>query len=103
MEETIAESHELPTLSWRVAAAPVYDAPRLLADPHLKARKTYSPVDDPDLGSIRLQAPVPRLSETPAVIDHTGRGLGADNAYVYGGLLGLCEEEIERLRSGHVI
>jgi crotonobetainyl-CoA:carnitine CoA-transferase CaiB-like acyl-CoA transferase len=87
----------------QVAAAPVYDAPRLLADLHLKARKTYAPVDDPDLGSIRMQAPVPRLSQTPAVVDHTGRGLGADNAYVYGEILGLREEEVERLRSGNVI
>ena len=91
------------TQTEEVAAAPVYDAPRLLDDPHLKARKTYEPVDDPDLGRIRMQAPVPRLSHTPAVIDHTGRGLGEDNAYVYGEILALPEEEIERLRSENVI
>ncbi|MGW6729676.1 CaiB/BaiF CoA transferase family protein [Nocardia sp. NPDC055029] len=86
-----------------VAAAPVYDAPRLLADPHLRARDTYAPVDDPDLGPIRLQAPVPRLSKTPAVIEHTGRELGADNDYVYRDLLGLKDHEFEQLRADKIV
>ncbi len=86
-----------------VAAAPVYDAPRLLADPHLEARNTYAPVQDPDLGPMRLQAPVPRLSKTPAAIDHTGRGLGEDNDFVYGEVLGLDEQEIDRLRRDKII
>ena len=42
-----------------VTAAPVYRAPELLADEHLRARGTYRPVDDPDFGRVRVQAPSP--------------------------------------------
>ncbi|MFF3567481.1 CaiB/BaiF CoA transferase family protein [Nocardia jiangxiensis] len=86
-----------------VAAAPVYDAPRLLADPHLQARNTYATVQDSDLGPMRLQAPVPRLSKTPAAIDHTGRALGEDNDFVYRDVLGLDEQEIEQLHRDNII
>src|SRR6266508_3762178 len=52
-----------------VAAAPVYDAPRLLADEHLQTRGSYVSVDDPDFGPMTVQAPVAVLSETPGRID----------------------------------
>jgi len=72
-----------------VAAAPVYDAPQLLADPQLQARGVYPSFPDPDLGSMRIQAPVPRLSATPGHVDRLGAALGEHNAEVYGELLGL--------------
>lgn len=87
----------------QVAAAPVYDAEMILGDPHLKARNTYVPVPDADLGTIRLQAPVPRLTKTPGCIEHTGRDLGADNDYVYGGILGLSDEQRDRLRADKIV
>lgn len=86
-----------------VAAAPVYDAPRLLADPHLQARATYAPIDDADLGPMKLQAPVPRLSHTPASIKHTGRALGADNEYVYREILGLDAQEFAAIQKNGTI
>ncbi|NUU21765.1 MAG: CoA transferase [Streptomycetaceae bacterium] len=82
-----------------VAAAPVYDAPALLADEHLRARGTFTSVDDPDLGPVTVQAPVVRLSETPGRVAHLGRGLGCDNDAVYGGLLGLAADKLEELRT----
>jgi len=86
-----------------VAAAPVYDAPQLLADEHLKARGTFVPVADPDFGEVTVQAPVVVLSETPGRIDHLGRGLGADNEAVYGGILGLSPDQLAELESTAVI
>jgi crotonobetainyl-CoA:carnitine CoA-transferase CaiB-like acyl-CoA transferase len=86
-----------------VAAAPVYDAQQLLDDEHLQARGTFVRMDDPDLGSVRVQAPVAWMSETPGGIDHLGRDLGADNAAVYGGLLGLGPERLAALREQQVI
>lgn len=86
-----------------VAAAPVYDARQLLEDEHLRARGTFVPVEDPDLGTVRVQAPVVRLSATPGRIEHLGRPLGADNDAVYGGLLGLSDDEIASLRAAEVI
>ncbi|MFJ3799060.1 CaiB/BaiF CoA transferase family protein [Streptomyces sp. NPDC090088] len=82
-----------------VAAAPVYDAPSLLADEHLRARGTFTRIPDPDLGHVTVQAPVVRLSETPGRVAHLGRGLGHDNDAVYGRLLGLDAEKLDELRT----
>ncbi len=86
-----------------VAAAPVYDARQLLADEHLRARGSFVEVDDPDLGPMRVQAPVVRMSATPGRIEHLGRSLGADNDAVFGGLLGLDEAELAALRAAGTI
>jgi crotonobetainyl-CoA:carnitine CoA-transferase CaiB-like acyl-CoA transferase len=86
-----------------VAAAPVYDAAQLLADEHLQARGSFVQVDDPDLGTMTVQAPVARLSETPGGVDHLGRSLGADNDAVYGGLLGLGDDRLAALRAAGTI
>jgi crotonobetainyl-CoA:carnitine CoA-transferase CaiB-like acyl-CoA transferase len=86
-----------------VAAAPVYDAEQLLGDEHLRARGTFVTVDDPDLGTMTVQAPVAVLSDTPGRIDFLGRALGADNDEVYGGLLGVSAEHLEALRAAGTI
>lgn len=85
------------------AIARVYDAEALLGDPHLTARGTFAPFDDPDLGPIRVQAPTARLSATPASIRHLGGSLGADNDAVYGELLGLDESQLCQLRASRTI
>ncbi len=85
------------------AAAPVYDAPQLLADEHLRARGSFLRVDDPDLGPITVQAPVARMSGTPGRVAHLGRALGADNDDVFGGLLGVPSERLAALRAAGVI
>jgi crotonobetainyl-CoA:carnitine CoA-transferase CaiB-like acyl-CoA transferase len=86
-----------------VAAAPVYDAEQLLADEHLRERGTFVQVEDPDLGVMTVHAPVAVLSETPGGVDHLGRGIGADNDAVFGGLLGLDAERLEGLREAGTI
>jgi crotonobetainyl-CoA:carnitine CoA-transferase CaiB-like acyl-CoA transferase len=82
-----------------VAAAPIYDAEHLLADEHLRLRGSFVTVDDPDLGTMTVQAPVAQLSETPGGVEHLGRALGADNEAVFGGLLGLDAERFDALRA----
>ena len=86
-----------------VAAAPVYDASQLLADEHFRARGTFVAVDDPELGRVTVQSSVATLSETPGTVGHLGRGLGADNNSVYGGLLGLDAARIDALRTAGTI
>jgi crotonobetainyl-CoA:carnitine CoA-transferase CaiB-like acyl-CoA transferase len=85
------------------AAAPVYDAPQLRADEHLRARGSFVTVDDPDFGPMTVQAPVAQLTATPGRIDHLGRALGADNDAVYGELLGLAPDRLAALRADGVI
>jgi crotonobetainyl-CoA:carnitine CoA-transferase CaiB-like acyl-CoA transferase len=82
-----------------VAAAPIYDAQQLLADQHLQSRRSFVQVNDPDLGSMTVQAPVAQLSETPGGVEYLGRPLGADNEAVYGALLGLDTDRLDALRA----
>ncbi len=46
---------------------------------------------------------VPKLSATPGRVEHLGPRLGEGNARIYGGLLGLSEEEIAGLKGKGVI
>jgi crotonobetainyl-CoA:carnitine CoA-transferase CaiB-like acyl-CoA transferase len=86
-----------------VAAAPIYDAEQLLSDEHLMSRGTFVRIDDADLGPVRVQAPVARLSETPGRVEHLGVALGAHNESVFRGLLGLSDEELSGLQAEGVI
>jgi crotonobetainyl-CoA:carnitine CoA-transferase CaiB-like acyl-CoA transferase len=86
-----------------VAAAPIYDAEQLLDDPQLQARGIYPSVPDPELGSMRIQAPVPRFSATPGTVTRLGPPLGADNAEVYRDLLGLDDAGRQELHEQGVI
>jgi crotonobetainyl-CoA:carnitine CoA-transferase CaiB-like acyl-CoA transferase len=86
-----------------VAAAPVYDAAQLLADEHLAARGTFVQVDDPDLGTMTVQAPVVRIGDMPGRIDFLGRAVGADNDAIFGELLGLDGARLAALRANGTI
>jgi len=86
-----------------VAAAPVYNAEQLLADPQLAARGVYPSISDPELGSMRVQAPVPRFSDTPGAVHHLGPALGEHTDEVYRELLGLDDQRLAELRAGKII
>jgi crotonobetainyl-CoA:carnitine CoA-transferase CaiB-like acyl-CoA transferase len=73
----------------QAAIAPVYDVADLLADPHVIERESIVTVQDPDLGPMRMQNVLFRMSETPGSIRFTGRPLGADTDAVLGEELGL--------------
>ena len=67
------------------------------------ARGTFPLVDDPDLGPVRVQAPVAQLTETPGGITHLGQALGAENDAVYRDLLGVEPDQLAALRAAGVI
>lgn len=48
----------------------------IFADPHCQARGTLAEVPDPELGTVVMAAPVPRMSATPGRIAHAGGALG---------------------------
>jgi crotonobetainyl-CoA:carnitine CoA-transferase CaiB-like acyl-CoA transferase len=75
----------------------------LLVDPHMRAREAIPTVDDPELGPLRMHGVLPSLSRTPGSIRSTGPRLGAHNADVYSGLLGLDGEELDALRAEGVV
>ncbi len=84
-------------------AGPVYDASRILTDPHYAAREDVIAVKDPDLGEIRMVGIVPKFSETPGVVSHPGPKLGEHNREVYGDWLGLDDAALTRLAKEEVI
>ncbi|MEL7207360.1 MAG: CoA transferase [Actinomycetota bacterium] len=86
-----------------VALAPVYDAAQLAADPQVVARDMVTTVEDPDLGPVRMQNTLFRLSETPGGIRWTGRELGADTDAVLVDELGIDAAEVDDLRERKVV
>lgn len=77
----------------QAAAAPVYRMADVFADPHYAARGTVVRVPDDELGEVAMADVVPRLSETPGRVRWAGLPMGSANDRVYGGLLGLAEDE----------
>lgn len=84
------------------AVAPIYDVAQLMADPQYRALNSITSVDHPQLGPLKMQNVMFRLSETPGTIRWPGRALGEDNARIYGDL-GLDSDAIDRLRQRGVI
>lgn len=60
------------------AIAPIYTPADIIADPHLNALGTVATVEDPDLGTIRMQGPLMRMGRSDARVRFTGRSPGAD-------------------------
>jgi crotonobetainyl-CoA:carnitine CoA-transferase CaiB-like acyl-CoA transferase len=81
----------------------VYAPNELLADPQVRALDMITQVPDPDLGRIRMQNVLFRMSETPGEIRFTGRALGADTDEVLGGELGIGADRLAALRDRGVL
>jgi crotonobetainyl-CoA:carnitine CoA-transferase CaiB-like acyl-CoA transferase len=81
-----------------IAGIRVLTMEEIFADEHFAARGALVRVPDEELGAVAMAAPVPRLSETPGRIAHTGAPLGRDTDAVLAGL-GYDAEEIARHRA----
>ncbi|QIZ01557.2 CaiB/BaiF CoA transferase family protein [Streptomyces sp. S1D4-11] len=80
------------------AVAPIQDVRDVMEDPQYAALDTITTVADPELGPLRMQNVLFRLSATPGAIRWAGRPHGADTDAVLTEL-GLSEAEITTLRS----
>ncbi|MFH9086024.1 CaiB/BaiF CoA transferase family protein [Streptomyces sp. NPDC017673] len=80
------------------AVAPVQDVRDVVADPQYQALDTVTTVDDPELGPLRMQNVLFRLSATPGEIRWAGRPHGADTDAVLAEL-GLTPADIAALRA----
>ena len=81
----------------QAAIGPVYDVRGILADPQYQALGTAVTVQDPELGPLRMQNLMFRLSGSPGEIRWPGRRHGADTDAVLGEL-GLGSAHIAALR-----
>ena len=85
------------------AVAPIYDISHVMQDPQFQALESITTVDDPELGPLKMQNVMCRMSDTPGQIKWAGHRIGQDNAEVYGELLGLTPEQLQELAEKGVI
>ena len=86
----------------QAAVAPIYDIAQIMEDPQYRALDSITTVQDPELGDIRMQNVLFRMSETPGEIRWAGRRLGEDNEAVFHHL-GLSAGDLRRLRDEDII
>ncbi|MDA5194463.1 CaiB/BaiF CoA transferase family protein [Govanella unica] len=86
-----------------VPAGKIFKTPDMLEDPQFKAREALVHVAHPEFRNLMMQNAFPKLSETPGQVGWPGPALGAHNAEIYGGLLGLSESEIAALAGKGII
>ncbi|MGO8873058.1 MAG: CaiB/BaiF CoA transferase family protein [Acidimicrobiales bacterium] len=94
---------EAACIAHEVPVGTAYSAADILSDPHVAARGDVVTVDDPVAGPHRQQAPFPRLDGRRPVAPRPAPRLGEHNGEVWGGLVGLSDDELAHLRRGGVI
>jgi len=87
----------------QVPAGAINTIADIFADPHFQARANLSQVSVDGIGDITVPAAFPKLSETPPRIDRLGPPLGNANDAIYGGLLGLSDEDRAALAERGII
>lgn len=98
MEEVVAAFEAA-----EAAVAPIYDIRHVMDDPQFQALESITTVDDPELGPLKMQNVMCRMSDTPGQIKWAGHRIGQDNEEVYGRLLGLTPEQLQALQEKGVI
>ncbi|WP_022887038.1 CaiB/BaiF CoA transferase family protein [Glaciibacter superstes] len=86
----------------QAAVAPVYDVRGILADPQYAALETVRTIDDDELGAIKMQNVLFRLSGTPGDIRWAGRPHGRDTDEVLE-QVGVTRKQLAALREKGVI
>ncbi len=84
------------------AVAPIYSVADVMEDPQYRALESILTVDDPELGPLKMQNVLFRMSETPGAIRWTGPPLGAHNEEVWGEL-GVDGKRLAALREEGVL
>jgi formyl-CoA transferase len=86
----------------QVPASATFDTMELSKDPDLRRRGTFATFQHPVRGELTIPGNVIKLSDSQVEIVSPPL-LGADNETVYGGLLGLSEDEIADLKKKKAI
>ncbi len=97
-EDCLREMEQL-----EVVASRIFSVEDIIADPTYNELGDIITIDDADLGPVRMQGVIPRLTNHPGTVWRTGPGLGEDNEAVYKGYLGIDDETYDRLIDEAVI
>lgn len=98
---TMQEAAEF-VLSKGIPAGPIMDIAQILADPHVKSREMFVDMEHPTLGHMTVNGCAIKLMDTKPEVRTPAPGLGQDNEEIYGGFLGLTEEELRELKEKQV-
>jgi crotonobetainyl-CoA:carnitine CoA-transferase CaiB-like acyl-CoA transferase len=90
-------------VEYDVPVGTAYTAADIFADPHMAARGDLVAIDDPVIGTVRQQAPFPRLAKTPSAVPRGAPRLGQHNREVWCDLVGLSDDELADLGSRGVV
>ncbi len=96
-DEVVAEFEKA-----QAAISRVYDVRGVLADPQYQALGTVQTVDDEELGPVKMQNVLFRMSETPGAIRWPGRPHGADTDEVLA-KVGVSREQLAALREAGIV
>ena len=87
-----------------VICGPIYTIADIFEDEHYRAREMLLTHHDPDFGEYIGPGIVPKFSETPGEVRWSATWEeGSHNREVYGGLLGLSDEELAELKEQGVL
>lgn len=81
----------------------VYNAKDIYEDPQNRERGNIIEIEDQEIGPVEMQCVIPKLSATAGKVTASAPILGEHNQKIYGGLLGLTDEEMEALREEEII
>jgi formyl-CoA transferase len=87
-----------------VICGPIYSIADIFEDPQFRAREMLLEHQDADIGTFVGPGIIPKFSETPGAVRWSGPWEeGSHNRDVYGGLLGLSDDELADLRTEGVV
>ena len=91
-------------IKYSIPAGRVYRAPEMLADPHFQARDAIIEVETERYGKLKMQGAFPKMSATPSGVRSPAPSIvGQHNAEIYGELLGMEAQELDRLKAAGAI
>jgi len=94
--EATLERHGVP-------ATRIFTMADIFRDPHYSARQSIVAAPDDELGTVSMAAVVPRLSETPGEVVHSGHRIGQDTRAILRDLLALDDARIDALAQAQII
>ena len=86
-----------------VPCSPLPTFDQVAGDPQLLSRDMIVEVEQPVSGKVKLSGSVYKMSKTPGDRRRRIPAVGEHNEEIYGGLLGIDDQEIQRLRQEGVI
>ena len=87
----------------RIAVTPINTVGEFMNSEQVKTREAFIDIEHPVIGKYAHFGPVPRLSESPGRVIRTSPLIGEHNKEIYGGELGMSNDDLIALRASGVI